>query len=52
MSVGVWEAPTRYFGRPRGISPDHFDLASRPAKVVQKKFLERFAAIEKMRDKS
>lgn len=43
---------TRYFGRPRGVSADRFDLASRPARAVQKRYLERFAAIEKMRERS
>jgi len=40
---------TQFFGRPRGISADRFDLAPRPAKAVQAAFLKRFAAIDKMR---
>ncbi len=40
---------TRFFGRPRGIAADRFDLTSRPAKTVQQAFLKRFAAIEKAR---
>lgn len=41
---------TQFFGRPRGISPDRFDLASKPAKAVQAAFLKRFASIEKLRN--
>ncbi len=40
---------TRFFGRPKGISPDSLDLACKPAKSVQAAFLRRFAAIEKLR---
>ena len=40
---------TQFFGRPRGISADSFDLASKPAKKVQERFLARFHAIEKLR---
>ena len=40
---------TQFFGRPRGISADRFDLASKPAKSVQNAFLKRFSAIEKTR---
>jgi 5'-deoxynucleotidase YfbR-like HD superfamily hydrolase len=40
---------TRFFGRPRGMSVDGFDLSSRPAKAVQGAFLKRFEAIEKAR---
>jgi len=40
---------TRFFGRPRGISADRFDLASRPAKSAQAAFLKSFARIEKLR---
>ncbi len=40
---------TRFFGRPSGISPDRFDLSCKPAKLAQSEFLERFAAIEKLR---
>lgn len=39
----------RFFGRPRGISPDRFDLTPRPAKAVEAAFLGRFAAIEASR---
>jgi len=39
----------QFFGRPRGISSDRFDLASKPAKAVQSAFLKRFAAIESLR---
>ena len=41
---------TQFFGRPRGISPDSFDLACKPAKTVQAAFLKRFASIEKLRN--
>ena len=40
---------TKFFGRPRGISPERFDLSPRPSHRVQKQFLSRFAAIEKGR---
>jgi uncharacterized protein len=40
---------TKFFGRPRGISAEAFDLACHPAKAVQKTFLERFEAIERAR---
>jgi 5'-deoxynucleotidase YfbR-like HD superfamily hydrolase len=40
---------TQFFGRPRGIAADRFDLASRPVKAVQKAFLDRFEHIEKQR---
>ena len=40
---------TRFFGRPRGMSVDGFDLSSQPAKAVQSAFLKRFEAIEKAR---
>ncbi|MGI6852863.1 YfbR-like 5'-deoxynucleotidase [Mesorhizobium sp. 1B3] len=40
---------TQFFGRPRGISVDRFDLSPHPAKAVQSAFLERFAAIERTR---
>jgi hypothetical protein len=36
---------SKYFGRPRGISTDGFDLAARPAKAVQKAFVARFNEI-------
>ena len=38
---------SKYFGRPRGISADGFDLAARPAKAVQKAFLTRFNEISR-----
>lgn len=37
----------KFFGRPRGISADGFDLAALPAKVVQKAFLKRFSEISR-----
>lgn len=37
---------TQFFGRPRGISAERFDLSPRPANMVQATFLKRFAAIE------
>jgi len=40
---------TRFFGRPRAIAPDRFDLAPRAPNRVQKQYLSRFAAIEKTR---
>ncbi|PSJ61276.1 HD family hydrolase [Pseudaminobacter soli (ex Li et al. 2025)] len=40
---------TKFFGRPRGISAEAFDLACRPAKAVQNAFLDRFEAIERAR---
>ncbi len=39
----------QFFGRPRGISADRFDLACKPAKAVQSAFLKRFATIENLR---
>jgi 5'-deoxynucleotidase YfbR-like HD superfamily hydrolase len=42
---------TQFFGRPRGISAERFDLEPKPAKSVQSAFLERFEAIERMRPK-
>jgi 5'-deoxynucleotidase YfbR-like HD superfamily hydrolase len=39
----------RFFGRPRGIPPDRFDLTPRPAKAVEAAFLDRFQAIEARR---
>ncbi|MCX7304627.1 MAG: HD family hydrolase [Hyphomicrobiales bacterium] len=39
----------QFFGRPRGISADCFDLACKPAKSVHSAFLRRFASIEKLR---
>jgi 5'-deoxynucleotidase YfbR-like HD superfamily hydrolase len=40
---------TQFFGRPRGIAPDGFDLGCRPAGTVQAAFLKRFAEIERLR---
>jgi uncharacterized protein len=40
---------TRYFGRPRGMSGDSFDLTPKPARQVQDAFLERFAEIDRLR---
>lgn len=37
---------TRLFGRPRGLSPDHFDLTPQPAFLAQEAFLQRFAELE------
>jgi 5'-deoxynucleotidase YfbR-like HD superfamily hydrolase len=39
----------KFFGRPRGFSPEAIDLACRPAKAVQKAFLRRFTEIEQCR---
>jgi 5'-deoxynucleotidase YfbR-like HD superfamily hydrolase len=41
---------TQFFGRPRGVTADLFDLASQPAKKIQQRFLARFHAIEKQRN--
>lgn len=38
----------KYFGRPRGLSAEGLDLTPRPARTVEKQFLARFAAIEKL----
>lgn len=40
---------TQYFGRPRGITADRFDLAPRPPNAVQSAFVARFTALEKMK---
>ena len=40
---------TQFFGRPRGIRADRFDLSPRPARKVQTAFMTRFSAIEKTR---
>ena len=40
---------TQFFGRPRGIHADRFDLSPRPARKVQTAFMTRFSAIEKTR---
>ncbi len=39
----------KYFGRPRGISGDDFDLTPLPARKVEKVFLKRFQALERQR---
>lgn len=39
----------RFFGRPRGCAADGLPLSPLPAKAVQKAFLGRFAAIERLR---
>ncbi len=36
----------RFFGRPRGFSPDMFDLSPLPALKAQKAFLQRFNALD------
>ncbi|TKT81314.1 HD family hydrolase [Aquamicrobium sp. LC103] len=41
----------RFFGRPRGFSADALAIAPLPARQVQKKFLERFGALEKSRNR-
>lgn len=43
---------TKFFGRPRGISADAFDLSCRPAKMAQAAFVKRFTTIEHMRKKT
>ncbi|MGE0501365.1 MAG: hydrolase [Rhizobiaceae bacterium] len=40
---------TKFFGRPRSISPDGLDLTARPAPRIQREFTFRCAAIEKLR---
>jgi 5'-deoxynucleotidase YfbR-like HD superfamily hydrolase len=37
----------RFFGRPAGIDASRFDLDPWPAPVAEKRFIKRFAAIEK-----
>ena len=39
----------RYFGRPRGISGDDFDLKPKPAKRVERLFLKRFSNLDAQR---
>ena len=39
----------KYFGRPRGINPDLFDLTPLPAKKVERAFLKQYSAIEAQR---
>ena len=40
---------TQFFGRPRGVTADRFDLSCTPAKAVQDAFLKRFTTIEQLR---
>ncbi|WP_353645985.1 HD family hydrolase [Mesorhizobium sp. WSM2239] len=40
---------TQFFGRPRGFSAERLDIMPGPTKAVQKAFLQRFEAIEKLR---
>ena len=40
---------TQFFGRPRGIVADRFDLEPRPAKAIQAAFMRRFSEIERAR---
>jgi uncharacterized protein len=40
---------TRFFGRPRAITADGFDLTPRAPNRVQRQYLSRFAAIERAR---
>jgi len=39
----------RYFGRPRGLAADRFDLEPRPVTAAQRAFLRRFSALERER---
>ena len=39
----------KFFGRPRGFAADALDMEPLPAKIVQRQFLERFAAIDALR---
>ena len=39
----------QFFGRPRGTSPDRFDLTPRSATVAQEAFLKRFSTLERLR---
>ncbi|QDB98950.1 HD family hydrolase [Mesorhizobium sp. 8] len=41
---------TEFFGRPRGFSADRLDLAPRPVMWAQGAFMERFAAIDMLRE--
>jgi 5'-deoxynucleotidase YfbR-like HD superfamily hydrolase len=36
----------KYFGRPRGLAADRFDLEPRPVTAAQESFLHRFSALE------
>ena len=39
----------KYFGRPRGVAPEQLDLAPKSTQAVQKLFLRRFEALERLR---
>lgn len=39
----------RYFGRPRGLAADRFDLEPRPVTMAQRSFLDRFETLENER---
>jgi 5'-deoxynucleotidase YfbR-like HD superfamily hydrolase len=41
----------RYFGRPRGITPETFQLEPKPTGQVQRAFLARFAELDQKRQK-
>ncbi len=41
------EEASRLFGRPRGFTPDQFDLKPWAATVAQTRFMERFSALER-----
>ena len=41
----------KYFGRPRGFSPDRFDLTPWPATLAQSRFLDRFLQLESQQAK-
>jgi 5'-deoxynucleotidase YfbR-like HD superfamily hydrolase len=43
---------TQFFGRPRGISADSFDVTPRSVTWAQNAFVKRFATLEKARGKS
>lgn len=39
----------QFFGRPRGISPDRFDMTPRSVTFAQEAFMKRFTTLEKLR---
>ena len=41
----------RFFGRPRGFSPDRIDIEPRPVRQVEEAFLARFSALEREPDR-
>jgi len=41
----------RFFGRPRGFSPDRIDIEPRPVRQVEDAFLARFSALEREPDR-